>query len=182
MGSVHTVLALHTARASDRSGHPNPPTGWQRIRVVGNVLNLSTPAGLVIARLGGCSLRRGPFGLVLAENYRFEFPIAGAFTVGDVVITAHSFAELERRLPRLLEHEERHSWQYLGCLGLPYLIPYTLAMGWSLVRTGDRAAQNVFERHAGLEAGGYRDVPIIPLAARAGQAVGWLRRSLGARS
>lgn len=139
------------------------PSRAQRVRVAGNLVNLSTLAGLLLARLGGCSRRPGPYGLVLAEGYRFSFPIAGAFTVGDVVITAHTFDKLQERFPRLLDHEERHSWQYLYCLGLTYLIPYTLAMGWSMLRTGDRAARNIFERSAGLADGGYVDVPVVPL-------------------
>ena len=32
-------------------------------------------------------------------------------------------------------------------------------MGWSWLRTGDRAARNFFERQAGLADGGYRDLP-----------------------
>jgi hypothetical protein len=114
---------------------------------------------------------------MLAEGYRWGFPVAGAFTVGDVVITGRSFATLQQRLPRLLEHEERHSWQYLWCLGLPYLLPYTVAMGWSVLRTGDRASRNVFERHAGLVAGGYRERPVIPLAAQLRRAAAWLSGS-----
>ena len=36
-------------------------------------------------------------------------------------------------------------------------------MGWSMLRTGDRAARNFFERQAGLAIGGYRDVPVKPV-------------------
>lgn len=157
---------------------PTPLTVRQRIRVAGNLLNLSTVAGLALAHIGGCTLRRGPYGLMLAEGYRLGFPAARAFTVGDVIITAQTFPALQRRLPRLLEHEERHSWQYLWCLGLPYLLPYTLAMGWSVLRTGDRAARNVFERHAGLQDGGYRDRSIVPLPLQVRRATGWLRHPL----
>ena len=32
-------------------------------------------------------------------------------------------------------------------------------MGWSWLRTGDRASRNFFERQAGLADGGYRDLP-----------------------
>ena len=56
--------------------------------------------------------------------------------------------------PVLLGHEERHSTQYAWCLGLPFLPLYFLAAGWSL-RTGNPGIANVFERHAGLQAGGY---------------------------
>ena len=150
-------------------------TRGQRLRVVGNLVNLSTPAGLLLARLGGCSRRTGPYGLVLAEGYRLSFPAASAFTVGDVVITVHSFPALQQRMPRLLEHEERHSWQYFWCLGLPFVVPYTLATGWSILRTGDRAARNFFERNAGLVDGGYVDVPVVLLTAQLRQAICRLR-------
>ena len=152
------------------------PSRAQRLRAAGNLANLSTLAGLVVARLGGCALRRGPDGLILAEGYRLRFPVAGAFTIGDVVITAHAFAALQRQLPRLLAHEERHSWQYFWCFGLPFFLLYTAAMGWSVLRTGDRAARNIFERRAGLADGGYPDRPVIPLTAQARRTVAWLRQ------
>ncbi|MGJ3508817.1 hypothetical protein [Enemella sp. A6] len=86
-----------------------------------------------------------------------KFPIAGAFTIGNVVITAHRFDEQRlRRHPGLIEHEEKHSWQWLWCLGLPFLPLYLLAMAWSWLRTGDRASHNVFEVRAGLRSGGYQ--------------------------
>ena len=151
------------------------PSRAQRVRAAGNLVNLSTLAGLLVARLGGCTRLRGPHGLTLAEGYRFRFPVASAFTIGDVVITAYTFAALQQRMPRLLEHEERHSWQYFWCLGLPFFLPYTAAMGWSMLRTGDRAARNLFERHAGLADGGYPDLPIIPLAAQARRMAARLR-------
>lgn len=147
----------------------------QRARHTANLLNLSTPLGLVVARVGGARRRPGPYGLVLAEGYRFGFPVAGAFTVGDVVITARSFSALLESWPDLLAHEERHSRQYALALGLPYLALYTLAMGWSVVRTGDRASANVFERHAGLPAGGYAERPVRPLTASLQAAASRLR-------
>ncbi len=139
-----------------------PPTAAQLRRRRANRANLSTPAGLLLARVGGARLRPGPYGLVLAEGYRFRFPVASAFTVGDVIVTAHDFDALLRRTPDLLVHEERHAGQYARCLGLPYLPLYVLAMGWSVLRTGDRASGNVFERRAGLVAGGYVERPPLP--------------------
>ena len=57
----------------------------------------------------------------------------------------------------LLDHEARHALQYAWCLG-PMLLPlYAAASGWSWVRTGDWWSRNVFERRAGLAAGGYTD-------------------------
>lgn len=172
------VASSTTGRTSAPREH-HPTSGQlsraQRLRVAGNLVNFSTLAGLLLARLGGCSRRSGPYGLALAEGYRFSFPVASAFTVGDVVITAHTFAALQQRVPRLLEHEERHSWQYFWCLGLPFLVPYTLAMGWSMLRTGDRAARNFFERSAGLADGGYVDVPVVSLTALLRRVPTWLR-------
>ena len=138
-----------------------PETGWQWARIVGNFANLSTPLGLAIAGLGGATIKRGPRGLFLGEEYRFSFPIAGAFTVGNVITTSSTWDEMLSRNPLLIKHEEAHTWQYLYCLGLPYYIPYVIFMGWSVIRTGDRAARNFFERHAGLTAGGYQELPTI---------------------
>ncbi len=132
-----------------------------RVRRLGNRVNLSTPLGLAVARVGRASVRPGPRGLLLADGYRLPFPVAGAFTVGDVLITGGRW---ERHRPGLLEHEERHSWQWFWCAGLPFLPAYGACLVWSVLRTGDRASANVFERRAGLALGGYRERPVRPLA------------------
>jgi len=136
---------------------PTRPVLW--LRAVGNVTNLSTPAGLLVAALGRAKVRRGPRGLLLAEDYRLRFPPAGAFTIGNVIVTGGRWQDLEGRFPDHLAHEETHTWQYLYCLGLPYYLAYSACMGWSMVRTGDRAAANFFERQAGLARGGYVERP-----------------------
>lgn len=130
-----------------------PVHRWQVKRVV-NAVNGSTLLGLAIAKLGGAHRSAGPRGLVLATGYRLGFPTAPAFTVGNVVISRHSRVWLDQR-PRLLLHEERHSWQYVACLGLPLIPLYLLAAGYSYVRGGDLGAHNPFEQFAGLEDGGY---------------------------
>ena len=140
-----------------------PQTGWQWFRFVGNFANLSTPLGLAVAGLGGATIKRGPRGLFLGEGYRFAFPIAGAFTVGNVITTSSTWKEMLSRNPLLIKHEEAHTWQYLYCLGLPYYVPYVIFIGWSVIRTGDRAARNFFERQAGLAIGGYVDYPVRPV-------------------
>ena len=150
------------------SGTPTALLARHRLRRLGNRVNLSTPLGVAIARLGRAAVRPGPRGLLLAEGYRLPFPVAGAFTIGDVLITA---GRCEPRRPGLLEHEERHSWQWFWCAGLPFLPAYAGCMLWSLARTGDRAAANVFERRAGLALGGYREMPVRPLAPVLRQAV-----------
>ncbi len=128
-----------------------------RVRQVLNAVNGSTLLGLGIAAVGRCSFRRGPRGLVLAAGYRPPLPRATAFTVGDVVVTPHDHDWLGAR-PRLLAHEERHSWQYVACLGLPMLPLYAVAAAWSYARGGDVGVHNPFERAAGLADGGYPDI------------------------
>lgn len=125
-----------------------------------NRVNGSTLLGLALARVGGAVTRPGPRLLVLAEGYRWSFPRAGAFTVGDVVISKHRFADLERRHPNVLAHEERHARQWARWGGLPFLPAYLLAVGWSFVRTGDHWSRNHFERAADLVDGGYREAPV----------------------
>ena len=125
-----------------------------RVRALANALNLSTPLGLVVAALGGATVARGPDGLLLATGYRLPVPPAPAFTLGNVVM-ARDPGIFERR-PALLIHEARHATQYACCAGLPMVVLYVLAAGWSWVRCGDPASYNVFERRAGLLDGGYR--------------------------
>lgn len=135
----------------------------ERLREFGNWLNLSTPAGLLTAVLGRATITRAGRGLWHAEGYRLAFPIAGAFTIGNVILTPRTFAELQAEFPNILVHEERHTWQYL-CCGAMFGPLYVAAMVWSFLGTGDRAAQNVFEVRAGLTDGGYRVVeePRLP--------------------
>jgi hypothetical protein len=128
--------------------------GWWRLKAVLNAVNLSTPLGLLLGAAGRSRFRRGPRGLVLASGYRLPVPAAPAFTVGNVVLSPRPAAYLDAR-PALLEHEERHSWQYAACLGLPMLPLYLVAGGWSYLRGGDFGVHNPFERHAGLVSGGY---------------------------
>ena len=40
---------------------------------------------------GGATIKRGPRGLFLGEGYRFGFPVAGAFTVGNVITTSSTW-------------------------------------------------------------------------------------------
>ena len=125
-----------------------------RLRQAANVVNLSTPLGMLVALLGRARLARGPDGLVLARGYRLRVPPAPAFTLGNVVLLRLDDGALARR-PRLLAHESRHATQYAWCVG-PVMLPlYGLAAGWSWLRCRDIATYNVFERHAGLGDGGY---------------------------
>ena len=125
-----------------------------RVRRLLNLVNGSTLLGLGIATVGRAEVSAGPRGLVLATGYRLSFPVASAFTVGNVIITASSRAWLESS-PRTLRHEERHADQYVACLGLPMIGLYVAAMGWSYLRCRNPFLHNPFERLAGLEDGGY---------------------------
>lgn len=144
-----------------------------RFRWVANWMNLSTPAGLLVARAGGAQVSSDEDGLYWAEGYRFPFPVAGAFTMGNVIVTASRFEALG---PEVARHEARHTWQWVAC-GTAFLPLYALSMGWSWLVTGDRAARNVFERRAGLVDGGYLDAPPRAWVVTAQQQVRRLRGS-----
>jgi len=128
-----------------------------QVRAVVNWLTLSTVLGMVIAGLGRASVHRVRDGLYVAEHCRLMLPDAGAFTVGNVIITGRSWASLRADLPDVLDHEAAHAsqWAVLGPLFLPVYLAMT---AWSLNRTGDRASRNYLERWAGLTSGGYRDL------------------------
>lgn len=138
---------------------------WWRVKALANAVNGSTLLGLALARLGRAELAPGPRGLHVAVGYRLRVPVASAFTVGNVVLTRHGEGWLDRR-PQMLRHEERHSWQYVACLGLPLVPLYLLAAGYSCLRGGDMAVHNVFEQWAGLTDGGY---PLTDRRARLSQ-------------
>ena len=137
-----------------------PVTASTALRAAANLVNLSTPLGLLIALAGRARLSGGPDGLLLAEHYRLGVPKAGAFTVGNVIIVPGlRLEELEQQRPGTTAHEAVHAWQWCYCLGLPFLIGYGLASAWSWLRTGHPACANVFESSAGLARGGYPDLP-----------------------
>jgi hypothetical protein len=156
-----------------QAGSPESP--WQWVRLMGNFINLTTPVGLLVAIIGGARIRRGPRGIFIGEGYRLKFPVASAFTIGSVITTSTTWAELLRQNPQLFVHEERHTWQYLWCVGLPFYPAYGVCLVWSMLRTGDRAARNFFERKAGLADGGYPDKPVRPLGENIRAMIGQLR-------
>lgn len=152
-----------------------------RVRGVVNLLNLSTPAGVVLSRLGAGSLRRGPDDLWIADAYRLPLPTAPAFTMGSVVLFRRELPgwpedPVAAIRPALLAHEARHATQYAYCGGLLMVPAYLACAGWSWLRTGDPGSRNVFERRAGLVDGGYRERPVRPLK----EAVSDLGRRVGA--
>ena len=117
-----------------------------------NWANGTTLAGLALARATGCGVRRCE-GFYEASGYRHRYPLAGAFTIGSVVLTRHP-------LPAgVWQHELGHVRQYAFC-GPMFLPLYGLAAGWSWLRCGDWWSRNVFEQRAGLAAGGYTENPV----------------------
>jgi len=137
-------------------------------------INGTTAAGLLVAVAGRARIRRGRHGVLIAEGWRHRFPPASCFTVGSVIITRRS-AEwlLAEERSALFGHEFRHAGQYAWC-GPLFWPAYWVACGWSHAATGSWGARNVFERRAGLEAGGYPvGLPLRPALARR------LRRSTG---
>lgn len=170
---MQTAASVHNGRVpTDLPGSISFP---HLLRAIGNALNSSTAVGLVVAGLGRAGLRPGPHGLVLAEGYQLPLPRAGAFTIGNVIFfPGSSLAERAALQPGILQHEAAHSWQYLACLGLPFLPLYALAAGWSWIRAGDPAIANPFEQLADLELGGYGN-----RAARPGRRSGTISTGLG---
>jgi hypothetical protein len=135
------------------------------VRRVVNVVNLSTPLGLLLAVTGRARFSRGPHGVIVAHGYRSPVPAprASAVTVGDVVLLRLTPEQLAER-PRLLDHEARHCTQWAWFLGPAGFLPaYLGASVWSWWKVRDFARGNPFEVRAGLVDGGYERDPDPPL-------------------
>ncbi|GAA1145166.1 hypothetical protein GCM10009630_49830 [Kribbella jejuensis] len=148
-------------------------TGWQWVKLVGNFVNLSTFAGGLVGVLGRARFSRGPRGLFFANGYKLGFPVAGAFTIGNVVLSKHGREYFDDAA--LVRHEERHSWQYFCLVGLPMLPLYVVGVLVSFLLTGDPASRNPFERLANLKDGGYVERPVQPIGKTVTQAFSVLR-------
>ncbi|MCW2831306.1 MAG: hypothetical protein JWP31_1998 [Aeromicrobium sp.] len=145
--------------SSDGGGRPTgaaplPDTRWTRVRTIVNWLNLSTPLGMLVARVGGATLARRGRGTWVATGYRHGFPVASAFTIGSVIISRHG-ADYFAERPLLLRHEDRHCTQYAYALGVAMLPIYGVCVVVSYVIAGDHSSYNPFERLAGLADGNY---------------------------
>ncbi|KAB2352167.1 hypothetical protein [Actinomadura rudentiformis] len=132
-----------------------------RLRQVVNIINLSTPLGLllIVAGTRRPAVHRGPDGLLVAGRYRLPLPDAHAFTCGNVILVRSEAADLLDR-PRLLLHEGRHATQYAFCFGPFMIVAYLACAGVSLALCGDHSSYNPFERLAGLADGGYERRPL----------------------
>ncbi|GAB1694764.1 hypothetical protein [Krasilnikovia sp. M28-CT-15] len=142
------------------------PRPWHVARTVLTAVNGTTAAGLLVALASRARLRRGRDGVLIAEGYRYRMPPATCCTVGSVIITRRTATWLlDDARAELFAHESRHASQY-AVLGPLFWPAYWLSCGWSYALTGSYGARNPFERHAGLAAGGYRELPLRPWAAR----------------
>ena len=129
-----------------------------RARQVVNAVNLSTLVGLGLAKIAHASLEKGPDGIVVARDARGRFPVADAYTIGNVVAVRPGVTLSDD----LLAHESTHSTQWACCVVL-FLPLYLLAVAWSWLRAGDHWSRNTFERRAGLVKGGYTEHPLRPV-------------------
>ena len=131
----------------------------EQLRRALNWINLSTACGFLLAKLSHSDRRPTPDGHYLATSYHWPVPVAGAFTIGDVIFTrsAHStnsdpYSPLDAHV---WSHELMHSNQYAWCLGLPFIPLYFSACAYSYLMSGDIWSYNIFETRANLDAGGY---------------------------
>jgi hypothetical protein len=137
-----------------------------RIRSLLTAVNGTTLVGLALAKASGARLRRGPGGVWIAEGYSGRLVKQTCFTVGSVILTRRTADWLlHEQHTELLGHETRHVAQY-ALLGPLFWPAYWLACGWSYALTGSYGARNIFERDAGLTAGGYQPRPLRPWAAK----------------
>jgi hypothetical protein len=130
------------------------------------LINGTTLTGLALAKAAKTTRVRTPDGIIVAGGYRLPVPRQTCFTVGSVILTRNDPGWLlapERA--ELLGHEMRHAGQY-AVLGPLFWPAYWLACGYSYALTRSYGARNVFERRAGLQAGGYPELPLRPWAAR----------------
>jgi hypothetical protein len=140
-----------------------------RVRLVINLANGSTLAGLGLALAGRARLVRAVDGLLAGTGYRLPVPAVPAFTVGNVILTRRDSLPTDTALFR---HEARHTTQYAWSGGLLMLPLYFAAAGASWVLCGDFGAWNLFERRAGLADGGYANHSLRPV---------WTRPPIGTR-
>ena len=86
----------------------------QAMRRALNLVNGTTAAGLLTARLGRVPVRSGPGGLLLAGGWSLPLPRAAAFTLGNVILyrSRVSGAFAVEPASALLRHEAKHrrSW------------------------------------------------------------------------
>ena len=137
-----------------------------RVRRAATWANGTTLAGLALAVAAKTTRVRGPRGVIVAGGYRLPVPSQKCFTMGSVILTRTPPEWLlHPDRADLLDHEMRHVAQY-AVLGPLFWPAYWAMCAYSYLLTGSYGGRNTFERRAGLDAGGYRDLPLRPWAGR----------------
>ena len=120
-----------------------------------NWINLSTLLGLLVARIGGTTRHRRGRGTYVCTGYRFGFPVAGAFTIGSVIITKHDLDWLSES-GQCCSSTRTGTAPSTRSSSDPVMLPlYFVSVGISYLLAGDHSSYNPFERLAGLDDGGY---------------------------
>jgi hypothetical protein len=127
-----------------------------------NKLNLSTPLGLLIAKIIGGTTIQKENGIYLNYGRKGKYIKADAMAIGDVVLVKQvkGCKLCESGSPHdlsdsLLRHELIHSEQYAKFGGIIFLALYLLYSIKSFLIYKNTWQDNIFEIQAGLEDGGY---------------------------
>ena len=127
-----------------------------------NRINLSTPLGLLIAKIFGGATIQLNNGIYVNYGRKGKYNNSWAITIGDVILTktdkncklcqSGKHHDLSNAL---LRHELVHSEQYAKFGGLIFLALYLFASIKSFIIYRNRWQGNIYEIQAGLQDGGY---------------------------
>jgi len=127
-----------------------------------NRFNLSTPLGLLIAKIFGGKTIQLENGLYMNYGRKGKYQKAEVITVGDVLLVTFNKdcphcqqKDLYKLSPKLLRHELKHSEQYAKFGGIIFLALYLFASIKSYIQYKNIWQGNIYEIQAGLEDGGY---------------------------
>ena len=123
---------------------------------------MSTPLGLVIAKIIGGTTIQHNNGIYINYGRKGKYNKAWAITIGDVVLAKTDkncdLCKLGRPhnlSAAILKHELVHSEQYAKFGGIIFLALYLFASIKSLIVYKNVWQGNIYEIQAGLEDGGY---------------------------
>ena len=127
-----------------------------------NRLNLSTPLGLLIAKIIGGTTIQLENGLYMNYGRKGKYKKAEVITVGDVLLVTFNKdclhcqqKDLYDLSPNLLRHELKHSEQFAKFAGIIFLALYLFASIKSYIQYKNFWQGNIFEIQAGLVDGNY---------------------------
>lgn len=127
-----------------------------------NRLNLSTPLGLLIAKIIGGTTIHYKNKIYINYGRKGKYIKANAITIGDVILAkkAKGCKLCESGNPHdlsnaILRHELKHSEQFAKFGGIIFLALYLFASIKSYIIYKNVWQGNIYEIQAGLEDGGY---------------------------